>query len=188
LLTLSAGKPNLNPLAVTSPFDRKNTDPSYTANLQFTPQLGADNTGLMFGGSYTNFKYDQLNNYKNANIFGGYAGFGIAGFTILGEFDIAPRYLNVLPDNISKDSSSTALMIEGAYELIKGLQAVVRYDRFDPSTDIDKDEVSRLILGFEIFPYSFIEIRPQYRLQMDASDKDPKVNKDSFVLQFHFWY
>ncbi|HVO72831.1 MAG TPA: hypothetical protein VMT35_02310, partial [Ignavibacteriaceae bacterium] len=125
LLTLSAGKPNfINPLAVTFPFDRKNTDPSYTANLQFTPQLGGDNTGLMFGGSYTNFKYDQLNNYKNANIFGGYAGFGIAGFTILGEFDVANDY-------ISKDSSSTALMIEGAYELIKGLQAVVRYDRFD---------------------------------------------------------
>ncbi|MGE5812165.1 MAG: hypothetical protein ACM339_11725 [Ignavibacteria bacterium] len=175
LLTISAGKPNSDPRTITFPFDKQNTDPSYTANLQFTPQVG-DEMGLMFGGSFTNFK-NSLNDFSNVNIFGGYAGFGIGGFTILGEFDVAKDYLDI-------DSTSTALMIEGAYQIIKGLEAVLRYDRFDPFSDLETDAVSRLIIGFEVFPYSFIEIRPQYRLQME----DPSVDNDSFVLQFHFWY
>jgi hypothetical protein len=77
-------------------------------------------------------------------------------------------------------------MIEGAYQIIKGLEAVIRYDRFDPFSDLEDDAVSRLIFGFEIFPYSFIELRPQFRLQME--EEDPSVDNNSFVLQFHFWY
>jgi len=75
-------------------------------------------------------------------------------------------------------------MVEVAYRVIKGLEAVVRFDRFDPNSDIDKDELTRLVIGFEIFPYSFIEIRPQYRLQME----DPSVDNDSALIQFHIWY
>jgi len=75
-------------------------------------------------------------------------------------------------------------MIEAAYQVIKGLDAVVRYDRFDPLADVENEELSRIIVGFEIFPWSFIEIRPQYRIQME----DPSVDNDAFVLQFHFWY
>jgi len=41
-----------------------------------------------------------------------------------------------------------------------------------------------MIFGFEFHPYSFIEVRPQYRLVME----DPSVENDSFVLQLHFWY
>ena len=65
-----------------------------------------------------------------------------------------------------------------------GLEAVVRYDKIDPNDIIDKDEISRLIVGFEFFPYSFIEIRPQYRFIFE----DSSVDNDAMVIQLHFWY
>ena len=95
----------------------------------------------------------------------------------MGEFDIANNF-------VKKDSLSNALMIEAAYQVVKGLDAVVRYDRFDPLQSRDKDDISRLIVGFEVHPYSFVEIRPQYRLQMEH----PSITNDTFVVQFHLWY
>jgi len=68
--------------------------------------------------------------------------------------------------------------------LMIGLEAVVRYDRFDPDTGKSKDEHAHLIVGVEFFPYSFIEVRPQYRINLE----EPNVDNDAFVLQFHFWY
>ena len=95
----------------------------------------------------------------------------------MGEYDFASDY-------IASGTKSSAMMIEAAYQLMVGLEAVVRYDRFDPNADISKDEHSHLVLGFEFYPYSFVEVRPQYRINLE----DPKVDNDAFVLQFHFWY
>jgi hypothetical protein len=74
------------------------------------------------------------------------------------------------------------MMIEAAYQLMVGLEAVVRYDRFDPNTVRSKDKHSHLVLGFEFYPYSFIEVRPQFRMNLE----EPKMDNDAFVLQFHF--
>jgi hypothetical protein len=156
------------------------SDPTYTANLKFQPTIG-DNTALFFGGSFAAFKGSQspftFPIYPAVKMYGGYVGFGAGDFTIMGEYDIANDFLQ-------KDSASTALMIEAAYKIIKGLDAVVRLDRFDPNSKANKDELTRVVVGFEIFPYSFIEIRPQYRIQIE----NPSVDNDSALLQFHIFY
>lgn len=157
------------------------TDPSYTANLMITPPTGED-VHLFVGGSYSNFKDQRFTPsfqtiYPEVQMYGGYLGFGAAGFTLIGEYDFAN-------DLTGTDIKSGALMIEASYRIIRGLDAVIRYDRFDPDSDIEKDEVSRVVFGFEFFPYSFIEIRPQFRLQME----DPDVNNNSFVIQSHIYY
>ncbi|OGU73853.1 MAG: hypothetical protein A2V93_08505 [Ignavibacteria bacterium RBG_16_34_14] len=154
-------------------------DPVYTANLKIQPEIG-ENKALFFGGSIAAFRgfipiIGRV--FPEVKMYGGYVGFGIGDFTIMGEYDMANDYLY-------KDSASTALMVEVAYRIIKGLEAVVRLDRFDPNSDIDKDEYTRVIIGFEIFPYSFIEIKPQYRIQME----DPSIDNDSALIQFHIWY
>lgn len=95
----------------------------------------------------------------------------------MGEYDMTSDYVG---DGIK----SRAMMIEAVYQLMVGLEVIVRYDRFDPNIDKSKDEHAHLVLGFEFFPYSFIEVRPQYRLNIE----DPNLNNDAFVLQFHFWY
>jgi len=115
--------------------------------------------------------------FPEVQMYGGYAGIGIGDFTLMGEYDIANNY-------VKQDSASTALMIEAAYSLVKGLDAVVRYDRFDPLTSRENDDISRLIVGFEFHPYSFVEIRPQYRFQMEH----PSIMNDTFLVQFHLWY
>ena len=61
---------------------------------------------------------------------------------------------------------------------------VIRWDRFDPDTKSDDDDLNRYIVGFEFFPYSFIEIRPQFRIQSEK----PSVVNNSAVIQFHLYY
>ncbi len=154
-------------------------DPVYTANLKIQPTIG-DDVALFFGGSAAAFRglIPTIGRvFPEVKMFGGYIGFGIGDFTIMGEYDMADDYLY-------KDSASTALMVEAAYRIIKGLEAVVRLDRFDPNSKFDKDEYTRVIIGFEIFPFSFIEIRPQYRIQME----DPSIDNDSALIHFHIWY
>ena len=156
------------------------SDPTYTANLKIQPTIG-DNAAFFFGGSFAAFKGPQpplfFPNFPAVKMYGGYVGFGIGDFTIMGEYDMANDFL-------FKDSSSISLMVETAYRIIKGLEAVVRLDRFDPNSKIDKDELTRVIVGFEIFPFSFIEIRPQYRIQIE----DPNIDNDAALIQFHIWY
>jgi hypothetical protein len=65
-----------------------------------------------------------------------------------------------------------------------GLDAVARFDRFDPNTNVSSDEFSHLLFGLEFFPYSFVELRPQFRINLE----NPEVNNNAFVLQFHLWY
>ena len=156
------------------------TDPTYTARVEFTPEV-SNLFSLSFGGSFASFKDQKFINgrfgYNNVNMFGGFAGISIGELVLQGEFDMANNYMQF-------DSSTTAMMFQAAYTIRKGIDAVVRYDRFDPNVKLSNDDHSRIILGLEIQPYSFVEIRPQYRIQMEH----PDVKNNSFVAQFHIFY
>lgn len=164
LATASIGANNISPARALS------KDPTYTARIEITPKLGE--VGLLFGGSFA-----SANVPNKVSMFGGFAGLGFDEFSLLAEYDIAE-------DLLGSNIKTSVMMLEAAYGLITGLDAIVRYDRIDPNTEISKDELSRLVVGFEFQPYSFIEIRPQYRIQIE----NPSVDNNSFVLQFHFWY
>lgn len=172
LLTASAGKSKFNRTLT--------TDPTFTTRLELNPVIGK--TALLFGGSFASTKTKYFNQLGvlvtlPTQLYGGFAGFGYKRFTVTGEYDIAKDYLG-------KDVSSSAMMIEASYQLMIGLEAIARYDRFDPDTDIEKDDIAHVVFGFEFFPYSFVELRPQYRINIE----DPSVDNDAFVLQFHFWF
>lgn len=171
LLTFSVGSPFNKP-----PFLM---DPAYTARLEVTPSVG--NLNLLLGGSYANYKKQSFLTFppevNNISLYGGFLGFGISGFTLTADYNIGNNYL-------MKDSTSSFMMLEAAYRIMKGLSAVVRYDRYDPSTNAEKDDLSRVVVGFEYFPYSFVEIRPQFRINME----EPKINNNAFVIQFHLFY
>ena len=145
-------------------------DPTYTTRLELNPKIGK--VGLLFGGSYAAAKIPRA-----ADFYGAFTGIGINRFSLLAEFDMANNV-------ISADTKSNFAMAEAAYVILMGLEAVVRYDRIDPNTSVDQDELQHVIVGFEWFPYSFIEIRPQYRFILE----DPSQKNNSAVLQFHFWY
>lgn len=153
--------------AATRPLSK---DPTYNARLEFNPTIGR--VGLLFGGSYA-----QTHIPRTADFYGGFAGIGYRRFSLLGEFDISNDLLN-------QDVKSNFTMVEAGYAITLGLDAIVRYDRLDPNTDVSDDELQRVVVGFEWFPYSFIEIRPQYRFIIE----NPSVENDAAVLQIHFWY
>jgi hypothetical protein len=154
-------------------------NPTYTTRLELDPNIGKVN--LMFGGSYASAELTQVTSggpaAVPADFYGFFTGIGYKRFSLLAEFDMGNK--------VSSDSTkSNYAMAELSYVLTLGLDAVVRYDRVDPNTDISNDELEHIILGFEWFPYSFIEIRPQYRFILE----DPNVSNDAVVIQFHFWY
>lgn len=172
-LTTSVGKSKSNPIF--------STDPTWTARLELTPSVNKFH--FILGGSYASLK-SKFSNPNTGEIsqvpsamYGAFAGIGYNDFTLMAEYDIAT---NFVANNIKSD----ALMIEAAYQLFVGMDAIVRYDRFKSNIDAVDEYFSHLILGVEFFPYSFVELRPQLRFGTHA----PNHNNSSFVLQFHFWY
>jgi len=145
-------------------------DPTYTARLELTPSIGK--VGFLLGGSYAAAKVPQT-----TEMYGGFAGIGYDRFSLLAEFDIANNLLD-------EDTKSNMLMVEASYVIILGLEAYARYDWLDKDVDKDTGTIAHLILGFEFIPYSFIEIRPQYRFIIE----DPTIDNNAVVIQFHFWY
>ncbi len=148
------------------------TDPSYLGRFELTPSIGELN--FMLGGSYGIFR--KLQNSFQLNDF--FAGIGFNNFSLMSEIVQAKNYFN-------QDVKSLIYMLEISYRLMKGLDFVTRYDRIVPDIKVKGIYYSHFIFGFDFYPYSFLEIKPQYRMNLE----NPKVEKNnSFVLQFHFWY
>ncbi|GIK62053.1 MAG: hypothetical protein JETCAE03_31370 [Ignavibacteriaceae bacterium] len=163
LFTASAGSNLANNFTLSK-------DPTYTTRIELFPKIGR--AGLMFGGSYAAAKIPH-----SADFYGGFVGFGLDRFSLLSEFDLGNNV-------ITNGTKSNFAMAEAAYVITMGIEAVVRYDRIDPNIDVGKNEIQRVIVGFEWFPYAFIEIRPQYRFIIE----EPSQKNNSAVIQFHFWY
>jgi hypothetical protein len=165
-LTASVGKPKNHSVFA--------FDPTYTARLEYSPVV--DKIQFTFGGSYASTKTNLFTEVLKTNLYGGFAGFGYKQLTLMGEYDIAKDYF-------ASGATTKALMLEATYNLMIGLDAVVRYDKLETGLTTGDTKFSHLILGVEFFPYSFVEVRPQYRINYACNDSE-----GSFILQFHFWY
>lgn len=169
-ITASAGRSSLNGQIFSK-------DPIYTGRAEFTPKIGK--LGTFFGGSFTAFNTPG-NFGQKSKIYGFFAGVGYDKIALMGEYDMGDNY----DADITNELKSNYLMLKASYRFMIGLEGIVRYDMIDPNTDSELDELSRLIVGLEYFPYSFVEIRPQYRFNFE----DPQIANNVFVVQFHFWY
>jgi len=148
------------------------TDPSYIGRIELTPSI--NNLNFMFGSSYGLFR-STSDKFNFTSVFGG---FGFRNFSLLSELVLAKNYVN-------QNINSQALMIETSVRIKNGVDFVARYDRFLPDTQQKDIYSSHVILGFDLYPYSFFEIKPQFRINLE----NPRIEKNnSFVLQFHFWY
>lgn len=161
-VTLSAGQDK-------TPF---RNDLSYIGRFEISPSF----VGLNFlvGSSYGIFRSFQ-NKFDLISFFGG---FGFRRFSLLSEYVSAKDYL-------ASNIKSQFLMIETSYRIRNGIDFVARYDRVVEDLNLRNNYSSHIILGFDFYPYSFVEIKTQYRLTLE----NPKIDRNnSFVLQFHFWY
>lgn len=151
------------------------SDPTITSRLEVNSSI--DKLGFFVGGSFASTKIKNLGNKLNTILYGAFAGVGLSNISIMGEFDYANEYVGF-------GVTSSALMLEISYLISIGIETILRYDRFDRDITIAKDEISHLIIGLELFPFAFIEVRPQFRFNIE----EPMKENNAFVLQLHFWY
>ena len=116
------------------------------------------------------------------------AGFGTGDVTILGEIDWTKNYM-VGPANPGGNLSAAFAEID--FRAIQGVWIIGKFDMVDPVEGVADDDASpftntvkRLTLGFEIFPFSFVDLRPQYRIVMET----PGISNDVALVQMHAWF
>jgi hypothetical protein len=140
-------------------------------------------TEYMGSISDVNFRIGASGYGFNAFSMGGFtAGIGTGDIVILGEVDWTKNY-NVDPVN-NPGGYSMAAYGEIDVRAIQGLWLIGKYDMFDAIQGASNDEISRITLGIECFPLSFVEIRPQYRINMET----PSVSNDQALVQMHLWF
>lgn len=125
----------------------------------------------------------QYQNYKMGGI---HLSANVDDVIFLGEIDWTNGALDIFssPPAFDNTSKSMAMFAEIDYRFIQGLWLTGRYEQFDTYRSVRGDEKHRIVIGAEFFPYSFVEIRPQYRFNVET----PTVSNNQFLIQSHLWF
>ena len=122
------------------------------------------------------FNYMQEENFTMLGVSGGVS---YDDFTWTFEADQAENWID--------GNTSLALYDELAWEIIRGVQLIGKYDFFDPKTDWSSGAVSRYTIGAEIYPLNIMEIKLQARF--NQLDQDNSTTPDpEYLIQTHFWF
>jgi hypothetical protein len=174
-----------------------------TKKIDFTDQK-AYVAKIEYMGSITDVHYRVgASGYGyNGMTMGGFTlGVGTGGIVIMSEVDWTKNYYVATVDQtlymstINPGGYSMAAYTEADVQAIQGIWVITRFDMFDPVQgryDVwtvadplpDYNSVKRLTVGLEVFPYSFVEIRPQYRFNFET----PSFNNDQGLVQMHLWF
>jgi hypothetical protein len=154
-------------------------DKAYVGKIEYMGKAGSLN--FRIGASGYGFK-----NYK----LGGFsAGAAMGDVVMLGEMDWTHGQL--FGTSVAEGVNTMAAFAELDYRAIQGLWLIGKFDLFDPQQGVSDDSstpatnrLKRLTLGLEFFPYSFVEVRPQYRITMET----PDINNDVALVQMHIWF
>jgi len=159
---------------------------SYSGKLEYMGALGSTNFRLGVSG------------YGFRSFHMGGVHFGIGGadscLVLFGEMDWTHNTLSITPNALvlNEQANTMAAFAELDYRLIEGLWATGRYDVFDPMQGLADDDTSpttnsvqRVTVGLEFFPYSFVEVRPQFRFTLEK----PSVSDNNLgYVQMHVWF
>ncbi len=152
--------------------------------LEVTPSIG--DLHFSIGGSVYHHPLPAVEGSGTRSMFGGFLGAGYEFITLNGEFDLAKN----LPGT-QAGKKAQAYFAELNVLLIDGLDLLGRYEGFDPDTGADNDQLTRIVLGAQFFPWSFMELRPEYRInkQKRLSGGEPTtVTNNELVVQLHAWF
>ncbi|HLB01351.1 MAG TPA: hypothetical protein VJO14_08195 [Bacteroidota bacterium] len=111
-------------------------------------------------------------------------GAGTGGFALYGEIDFTRNRLDPSGFTIHTSADAMAAFGEADVLILKGLWLTAKGEVFDPSRGTPGDEVKRITAGFEIFPCPFVEIRTQYRFNIET----PSVGNNTGLVQLHVWF
>ncbi|MBI3193678.1 MAG: hypothetical protein HYZ34_04305 [Ignavibacteriae bacterium] len=158
-------------------------DKAYTMKIEYMGK--ADELNFRIGASGYGFR-----SYKMGGV---HAGLAFGDLIISGEMDWTNnKLLNpTSPNPIDESKNMMAAYAEVDYRAMQGLWFTGKFDMFDPLNGIGDDDVSsatntlkRLTFGLEYYPFSFVELRPQYRVVMET----PSVDNNQALVQLHLWF
>ncbi len=159
-------------------------DKAYTAKVEYNGTIGDEGSNYKLGVSGYWFKSYSMGGF--------HAGFSHGDFVLFGEMDWTHQQISdPLLTSFGGTPNVSAAFVELDYRALQGLWITAKYDAFDPLDGVVDDEltpatntVKKLIFGLEFFPYSFVELRPQYRHLIEK----PSQENDQFLLQLHLWF
>lgn len=164
---------------------------AYSAKLEYMGSLSGMNYRI--GASGYGYK-----SFKMGGIMAGLAGCD-SNLVLFGEIDwtrnsfayIYNPAANAYSVGVFDGMHAMTSFAELDFRLIQGLWAIGRFDIIDPLQGITDDEhgastntIKRVSLGFEFFPYQFVEVRPQYRIILE----NPGISNDVALVQMHVWF
>ena len=122
--------------------------------------------------------------YRNFKMYGVNAGIGGECFALYGEVDWTHNIYSPFDGTITDGHKQMAAFTELDYTPLQGLTLTGRFSIFDLEQGVNDNEIKQLSLGFEFFPYSFVEVRPQYRINIET----PSKSNDYALVQMHVWF
>lgn len=136
--------------------------------------------------------------YANTHMEALTVGFGTGDFALLGELDwhqrhdFAIRNGDFIVDTLLGETRALGAYLELDYRVLQGVWLTGKFDMFDPVQGVADDDatpkinsVQRLTFGGEFFPYSFVELRPQFRMNLE---KPSVSDNNEFLAQIHLWF
>jgi hypothetical protein len=170
-----------------SPRD-SNRDLAYTARGAYRYTDGKRGINLAFGGSY-----HQRGEPEDGVWAGGpFASASWNGLTWVGEFDWS--HTEVPGSGGSTIQTAVVLSQEFSYRIVRGLEAVVVHDFFDPRKDTKSGSVQRFGGGIESLPFPFLGLQAYLYLYtpdegFDIEDRYGYTeDRVSSAIQLHFLY
>ncbi len=144
------------------------SDKAFTTRLEWWPTLGRINGFL--GGSMLQQGLIRFN--------GLFGGISVGNITWTGEVDISEEYAST--------GTVLASYSEIDYNIIKGLNLLLKYDFFDENIDASGSSINRITFGTEFYPIPFMEVRCQARIT-DITGKTMELNPE-YLLMVHIWF
>jgi hypothetical protein len=141
------------------------------------------------GASYLNnpYKFNAANNINaNRQIGAGFFSIGLfERVAILGEFDY--NRLKIA-DSISTKQDFHTIFGEADIKVIKGVEAKVQYENYDPQLGIKVGALirSRYSFGVEFYPMTGLELESIYRLVTTPSGTKLNANEFQQTIKFYF--
>lgn len=115
------------------------------------------------------------------NVVGGFGGFNLGRFALLGELDyIFDRF------ETGPDLDQFAAYLEGDFLPVPGVNLKVTYGFLDPNRDIGENSQFRMRFGAEVFPIQFLQVSAFYTLHEDIPQATTDLDRVSLELHVHF--
>jgi len=171
------GAVKLKGVRVTGSVGKPKTGREYSFTLNAAKAFWAGDYNLLMGANY--FNGDYLNRGWRYAYSGLYLGINRGPFTFLGEADITSDYTE-------RGATGYATMAMLAYQVTQGFYLDLKHDFYDADVQFTGDSMTRYTLGLDLFPLSYIELLPQYRLLTLSTDKN--YARSEVIIQGHFWF